>query len=151
VSETRNAAAVLLGRLGGLARGKTVLETIPPEKRREYARHAAQRRWAKVRAQNPQSPPRDTPEYQAWYQMRRRCQNPKVKDFVDYGGRGITICEAWESFDVFLRDMGPKPSPSHSLNRIDNDGNYEPNNCHWATPKEQAVNRRPRRRKSASA
>ena len=74
--------------------------------------------------------------------MRRRCSNPKSIGFKSYGGRGIRVCERWDTFANFLADMGRKPSARHSIDRIDNDGDYEPDNCKWSTPKEQASNRR---------
>jgi hypothetical protein len=81
-------------------------------------------------------------EYICWSGMRVRCSNSKRPDWKDYGGRGIAVCERWNSFATFCADMGPRPSRAHSLDRIDNDGNYEPGNCRWATPKEQRHNRR---------
>lgn len=83
-----------------------------------------------------------TPEYQAWGAMRERCSNPNIESYADYGARGIRVHERWLSFENFLNDMGPRPSPSHSLDRIDNDGNYEPGNCRWATRAEQNRNTR---------
>jgi len=84
----------------------------------------------------------ETPEHLAWSQMRGRCRNVNNPRYKDYGGRGITICERWEAFENFFADMGPRPSPKHSIDRINNDGNYEPLNCRWATTLQQAHNQR---------
>jgi len=81
-------------------------------------------------------------EYGAWKDMRARCRNPNNTDWKDYGGRGITICAEWEDFAKFFADMGPKPSRSHSLDRREVNGNYEPANCRWADAEMQASNQR---------
>jgi hypothetical protein len=86
------------------------------------------------------------PEYKAWKNMRTRCLNFRNKNFADYGGRGITICERWDDFANFFTDMGARPTPQHTLDRIDNMRGYEPSNCHWVTRKAQANNRRPHRK-----
>jgi hypothetical protein len=88
-------------------------------------------------------PGKRTPEYKAWGSMIARCYNPNCTGYESYGGRGITVCDRWRhSYSNFLADMGRKPNPTHSLDRIDNDGNYEPSNCRWATNQEQIDNRR---------
>jgi len=73
--------------------------------------------------------------------MKSRCNNPRHKHFQHYGGRGITVCPEWDGFEQFLADMGHRPSPKHSLDRIDNDGNYEPSNCRWALHQIQMSNK----------
>ncbi len=82
-----------------------------------------------------------TAEYNVWFNMMARCFNPNHPQFPHYGGRGISVCDRWrESPGVFLEDMGPRPSAAHSIDRVDNDGNYEPGNCHWATRREKGNN-----------
>jgi len=84
-----------------------------------------------------------TAEHRAWSGLIQRCTNPKNPRFSEWGGRGISVCDRWRnSFLDFYEDMGPKPSPKHSIDRINNDGNYEPSNCRWATPRQQTLNSR---------
>ncbi len=84
-----------------------------------------------------------TREYRAWASMKQRCHNPRTPAYPNYGGRGIEVCQSWrDSFEAFLADVGLRPSPKHSLDRIDNDGNYEPGNVRWANWDQQAANRR---------
>lgn len=90
------------------------------------------------------------PEYHVWSSMKQRCLNPRSPNFPNYGARGIAICERWRtSFDAFLSDMGPRPvglngnRAAYSIDRIDVNGDYQPDNCRWATAQQQIRNRRP--------
>jgi len=83
------------------------------------------------------------PEYYIWVSMKQRCNNPTDRKYKNYGGRGIKVCPEWQSnFARFLKDVGYRPTDQHSLERIDNDGNYEPGNVKWATKYEQVRNSR---------
>lgn len=88
---------------------------------------------------------RKTGTYRSWTSMIGRCRNHRRLDYPRYGGRGIRVCDRWMSFELFLKDMGSRPSSDHSLDRIDNAGDYEPNNCRWATRFEQQNNCRSNR------
>jgi hypothetical protein len=96
-----------------------------------------------INAQKKHGEANNSPEYAAWLAMKNRCSNPMAAGFENYGGRGITVCDRWiGSFETFLADMGRKPTATHSIDRIDNDGNYEPSNCKWASRAEQNRNSR---------
>jgi hypothetical protein len=98
----------------------------------------AKRFWARKWGEFPRI------EYMTWYNLIRRCCDPRSPDFARYGGRGIRVCERWRhDFMAFLADMGPRPSPAHSIDRSDNDGGYDPANCRWATRSQQRRNRGP--------
>lgn len=84
--------------------------------------------------------------YRVWLRMKQRCQNPNDKMYGYYGGRGIKVCKRWQAFENWLEDMGERPTPKHTLERIDVNGDYEPSNCKWATMKEQGNNRRNNRK-----
>jgi hypothetical protein len=84
-----------------------------------------------------------SPEYEVWCGIKKRCYNARTVGYKNYGGRGITVCDSWlHDFAAFLADMGERPTPFHSIERVNNDGNYEPSNCRWGTRIEQNNNKR---------
>lgn len=85
---------------------------------------------------------KERPEHYIWRSMIARCTNPKSASYAYYGARGIKVCKRWEQYEQFFTDMGVRPSPSHSLERIDTDRDYHPDNCRWATRSEQQKNKR---------
>lgn len=86
-----------------------------------------------------------TTEHVIWSGILQRCENKNNHGYRNYGGRGIKVCSRWKDFENFYADMGRRPSSKHSIDRINNDGDYEPNNCRWATVSQQLANRRPRK------
>jgi hypothetical protein len=82
------------------------------------------------------------PEYRVWLHLRGRCNTPTDAAYPHYGGRGSRVCNRWGTYSNFLADMGRRPTPKHTLERVDNDAHYEPDNCRWVTMKEQCRNRR---------
>jgi len=84
---------------------------------------------------------KERPEHYVWRTMLARCHNPNDKNFCHYGGRNIRVCKRWLKYENFVADMGPRPSPAHSLDRINVDGDYKPSNCRWATRSEQQKNK----------
>lgn len=106
---------------------------LPSDLARQLGKRAAD--WTKTHGMT------GTSTYITWRATINRCYYVKHKSYDAYGGRGITVCDRWHTFENFMADMGERP-PGTSINRIDNDGNYEPGNCEWATPKTQAQNRR---------
>jgi hypothetical protein len=97
--------------------------------------HGAARGW----------PQNAAPEYRVWLHIRGRCRTPTDAAYRWYGGRGITLSPAWDSYEAFLADVGPRPTSKHTLDRLDNEKGYEPGNCGWRTMKEQNRNRRDNR------
>ncbi len=92
----------------------------------------------------------NSPEWRSWAKMIRRCRDPRDNRFKSYAGRGITVCERWSQFDNFISDMGNKPTPKHSIDRVNNDLGYCPENCRWASHTQQARNTRKNRNITAS-
>lgn len=117
----------------------------PNHNERDILIMAASKRTPKRHGESSGARRGETVEYRCWRGLRQRCCNPKTRAFKRYGGRGIIVCERWlHSYENFLADMGRKPTPAHSIDRINGDGNYEPGNCRWATQSEQMRNvRRP--------
>ena len=122
--------------------GRTVIKSTPYLKRELKGPHSC----GCIRHHVVKHGKTGTPEHRTWLSMIKRCETPAATGYSDYGGRGIKVSPVWRhDFDAFLRDVGPRPSDRHSLDRIDNDGDYEPGNVRWATVVEQNNNRRPRR------
>ncbi len=98
---------------------------------------------AKAAARNYKHGMARTREWETWHGIRERCENKNAESYKNYGARGIRVCERWATFEAFFEDMGPRPSSRHSIDRFpDQNGNYEPSNCRWATAKQQCRNKR---------
>lgn len=129
---------------------ETTLYRIRTDRRGEKERYCGichaercKKRRAKIKAEGIRRPGRSYhPEYELWGGLKQRCNNPKHRSYKEYGGSGISYDQSWNSFDAFLRDMGPRPSKNHSVDRIDNKVGYSKLNCRWATKREQVENRR---------
>ena len=119
----------------------TVPHTIKQVQWREASRRYRRRRGIPL-SHNEHHGKRASPEYRVWANMHSRCSTPALKCFKNYGGRGIQVCIRWASFGKFFADMGPRPTPRHTIERRENSGNYEPGNCEWAIRKKNNRNKR---------
>lgn len=129
-----------IGRILSVSPTTVALRLVPQvaQKRRQYQEANRDRFREHLRAYNAANP-----EKTIWRSMVSRCTNPSSKHFRHYGGRGIVVCQQWiDSCDAFIADVGRRPSPDHSIDRIDNNGNYEPGNVRWATRSQQGRNKR---------